>query len=1337
MKQKFFLFIVCLIPFSFWVTAQSSPAYKVRSLTIEDGLPQGFITGFVQDKQGFIWIATRDGLARYDGKEFKVFYHDGADSTSLASSVVRYISIDRANNIWIQYDNNAIDVLNPVTETIKHLSKEYPFTAVTTDKRDEIFSTVNFDKRNDAFILNDYKQQHAAELLYLNPQQKKLIKIALPPNEAGLSITSDTDGNIWVSSQRSLYMFRNEKLNKIYELPQKLQSELHEVDSLFIENAFRIKNNNLLFFGTMQSLWILNLRTNNWKSIHLPPSVATRNSDVIFSPTGDAYLKLAETLYKINSDTSLSLIFTNTLKYPNILASMIDRNNVFWIGTNTFGVRMIDLNESGFASYKIIKDFFYDVIPAWGNIAVNKNFVKGFNNDFVAGRSCLDKNGNLWISNFFYNELDGQKLSFNSLTKITKQHAYVYNIEDSLPDIKINRIVDVAFDAEDRCWVLLPFKGELAGVDLEHKKLLSSYTFDYQHNVNPLAFVAQGNILWIVYFNGLESFNTITKRFTSYRNQPGSQTFRDVRILSAAPDPINKNILWISTISNGLIRFNSSTLATQSFTTKEGLPNNTVYAIIIDKHGNFWCSSNKGIFRFNPRDYSVLSFTEKDGLQGNEFNGYQYIHFPDDKIAFGGTEGWTMFDPDSVRIDQYQPEIALTDIDINNQPVSKYDDWKGRSVVSTNTMHLSYNQNFLTFRFVALESNAPEKLQYRYQLTGIDKGWINAGTQNSANYTDLSPGTYDLKLNATNTDGIWSNHIKTVHIVIAPPWWQTWWAYVLYAVATACIIWLVFSARLKQAKAKQEIALKQKETEQLKAVDELKSRFFSNITHEFRTPLSLILSPVEQMQQHVNDAGFISRNLTVVHRNAQQLLRLINQLLDMSKIESGNMLLSFSRGDIKLFIEECVHSFYSSAKEKNIDLKFYASATEKEYLFDTDKIEKITFNLLSNAIKFTPENGNITVHLSIDKMNEHDNQLRLQVSDSGIGIDEEYQPYIFNRFYQIDTSSTRKYEGTGIGLALVKELVQLMNGSIELKSKKGEGTTFIVALPVQTATTEMVPQWNKTMSSADTLTVKIINTDTEVETAVKNNLPLILIVEDNDELRAFIAECLQKKYRTLSAANGKQALQIAKEELPEIIISDIMMPEMDGYALCKEIKSNVATDHIALILLTAKTAHESVMEGLISGADDYVTKPFHFDELELRIHNILQRQDRLRLFFQSQLKNPEASIQTKETENSFIANLYLILDEHLDDTTLSVEKLATKAAVSSRTLNRKLSSIVGLSANELIKQYRLKRSIEFLKSGNNVSETAYSVGFETHSHFTTSFKSFFGVTPSEYLHQNQ
>jgi len=575
--------------------------------------------------------------------------------------------------------------------------------------------------------------------------------------------------------------------------------------------------------------------------------------------------------------------------------------------------------------------------------------------------------------------------------------------------------------------------------------------------------------------------------------------------------------------------------------------------------------------------------------------------------------------------------------------------------------------------------------------------------------------------------------MRTIRILVTPEWMETWWAFTLYFAVIAGLVLLYVNYRLKQAKAKHQIILEHKEAEHLKAVDEMKSRFFSNITHEFRTPLSLIISPLEQILQDKELTPELSKKLSVVDRNAQHLLRLINQLLDMSKLETGNMKLALFLGELHSFVQDTVQLFKQNAETRHIKLKVDTTNAKGYYFFDSEKWEKILFNLISNALKFTPEDGEVSVKLfALEKDNEN-SLMQLQVSDTGIGIPEANIPFVFRRFYQVDESGTRKYEGTGIGLSLVKELIELMGGSIEVESKPGEGTDFKVSLPVKKGTGNIDAGLKQSLMIHEQ--VADLENVQELKTPIpgNNNLPLVLVVEDNEELCEFISQSLGNNYRILTASNGEEGLKVAIEESPEIIISDVMMPVMDGYTFCKKIKDSVQTDHIAVILLTAKASHHSVMEGLIVGADGYLTKPFHIDELHLRIHNILLRQEKLRLLFQAQLKNTDSDLEKNEGQHEFIIRLYKILDENLDDSTLTVEKLSSKLAVSHRTLNRKLSSLIGLSANEVIKQYRLKKSIEFLKSGSNVSEAAYSVGFETHSHFTTSFKAFFGITPTSYM----
>ncbi|HNP24981.1 MAG TPA: response regulator [Panacibacter sp.] len=1330
MNRFLLCFFITVSLFPPLLAQQQRTVSNVRSLTIEDGLPQGFLTGFAQDKQGFMWIATRDGLARYDGRSVKVFQHSEADSNTISMNVIRFLSIDQEDKLWIQYDNGAIDIMDPFTEKLRRLAKEKGFAAFTAPSFANSFSRIVQDSAGYLYRISYDQRFSTSEMRCVDEKLLTKKKIVFPPGESPCGLCSDKNNKVFASSLKALYVLDGGILKKLSDFSEDLKTGVKDFWR-GMAGIMEVNEQGDILIVTPTALWKFNVEKGQWKKTSFATAIPDASEyRLISAPNGDVFLREDNKIYRINSDESLTLLWTNELKPGNIISMTVDRNNILWVGTNTFGARMIDLNVSGFTSYKRVSNFFYDVLPI--PISVIKKYSNTPLNENERCFATIDKNGNLWINGFFYETIDGKTMSANSLVKIVGNHAVVYNIEPGKTDLRQWGIVKFVFDTENRCWGILPTSNRLFEVDLESKKFLSVYSLQNQGNPWPVFLTAHEDQLWILYTDAIISFNPATHVFKTFKDQPGLQAFRNTVLTMAVPDPIEKDVLWIGSLGNGMIRFDSKTATARSFTMNDGLPNNTVYAIVPDTKGYFWCSSNKGIFRFSPKDYSVLSFTAKDGLQGNEFNRTQFIHFPDGKIAFGGTEGITIFHPDSIKVDDYEPRVSLTDILINNEPLAKFAEWKDKAVPSIDTMRLIYDQNFLSFRFAGLEFTNPEKLQYRYMLTGIDKDWVNAGTQNSANYTNLAPGSYDLKINVTNTAGIWSPHGKTIHIIISPPWWETWWAYTFYLAAAVTIILTLFRVRLNEAKARQEIALKQKEAARLKAMDEIKSRFFSNITHEFRTPLSLILSPVEQMQQDASLSPVIKQGLGIVQRNARQLLRLINQLLDMSKLESGTMRLSLSRSNIHLFVQDCVNSFQQAAAGKNIHLLLEGDTPSQEYLFDTDKLEKILFNLLSNAIKFTSNGGEVIVHLAIDHDLVKGDQLVLRVADSGLGISEEKLPYIFDRFYQVDNSAARRYEGTGIGLALVKELAELLQGTVHASSQQGAGSVFVVSCPLQRAPTENVPQWQKTTKLSEAQS-PVTGLPAKATEPANSTGPLVLIVEDNEELRNFIAQSLADKYRVSTAAHGEAALLRAAEELPDIIISDIMMPGMDGYTLCKEIKTGKATDHIAVILLSAKNAQESVVEGLHSGADDYITKPFHFAELELRVHNMIQRQEKLRNFYQSQLSSTTHSNSVPEEPHPFIAELYSILDQNLDDTSLTVEKLASAAAVSSKTLNRKLTSLVGLTANELIRQYRLKRSLEYLKQGINISQAAYSVGFESPAHFSNSFKTLFGVTPSEYV----
>ena len=513
----------------------------------------------------------------------------------------------------------------------------------------------------------------------------------------------------------------------------------------------------------------------------------------------------------------------------------------------------------------------------------------------------------------------------------------------------------------------------------------------------------------------------------------------------------------------------------------------------------------------------------------------------------------------------------------------------------------------------------------------------------------------------------------------------------------------------------------------LSEVDEIKNRFFSNITHELRTPLTLILTPVEKLKNENHYSPADQRILSNVYKNTEQLLRLINQLLDISKIESKQMKVNPTIGDMAKFVEICVQQFSLQAKNRNIQLRYSNFNVSGNYFFDEEKWEKIIFNLLSNAIKFTPEGGEVTATIELIQHNE---TMQFIVADTGIGIRDEEKQKIFDRFYMADDSSTRKQGGTGIGLSLVKELTELMKGQIKVISSYGKGSTFIVQLPI---TVEEV-----STSSATSPLIKIEKTNialTELQGKAVNEGPLILVVEDNEELLSFIVDCLSPAWRILQASNGKLAWDIVLNELPDIIISDVMMPEMNGDELCQRVKEDVRTGHISVILLTAKAAHESRLAGLKKGADEYLTKPFHLDELELRLQNLVNQQERLRNHLQKELL-PESPLKKLPHINDiFIQNLYKELDELLISPNFSVDVLAQTMAMSQRTLNRKLKAILNISPLEFIRKYRLQKAAVLISAGYNISDAAYKVGFDTASYFTQCFKEEYGKTPTDFLNQ--
>jgi signal transduction histidine kinase/ligand-binding sensor domain-containing protein/DNA-binding response OmpR family regulator len=833
-------------------------------------------------------------------------------------------------------------------------------------------------------------------------------------------------------------------------------------------------------------------------------------------------------------------------------------------------------------------------------------------------------------------------------------------------------------------------------------------------------------IIWIGTGNGgLNRLDPSTGLFTHYY-----EPLQGLLSISAIHED-RKGNLWLGDYFHGLFFFDPLTGRTKHYTTANGLSHNSVTAIQPDAHSNLWLSTYKGLSRFNPVTGRFSTYTNTHGLNGMIFR-YPSFKSREGDLFFLSNQGVSTLGKNQIYDDPYPPKVALTDIAIFGQkaPIGRDKPLTTHSSVATK-ITLASNQNDITFHFAALHYNQSSKCQYQVKLEPYDRNWILTGNTRQIRYLALSPGSYTFRVKAANADGIWNPVGTSIQVIVLPPWWAARWAYLLYIAALGGLVFGFIRYRVNQGHQQQEIAFQQRETKRLHALDEVKTRFFSNITHEFRTPLSLIIAPAEKLLEEKNLSIPIQKSMDTIRRNARQLLHLINQLLDLSKLEVGNMNITEYRKDVIDFFTHQLELFQPMADQKRISLAFNPNDLTGSYVFDAPKWEHILSNLLSNALKFTPQNGSVT--LSLRKPDP--DRIEMTIHDTGIGIPADKLPYIFDRFYQVDDSRTRSYMGTGIGLSLVKELTDLLGGDVQVFSEISKGTRVVVNLParkINSPTTTKMP--------ADLLPYNGLTDGNSIEPVtptdeLKSNQPLILVVEDHEELREFIRESLSTEFRVVTAADGEEGWQLALQQVPDVVISDLMMPIMDGYELCHRLKNDSITDHIAVVLLTARSSQESRLEGLLYGADEYLTKPFNSVELQVRIRNIVAHQHKLREHYTRPLTTPDANWKSEAETNPFLQKIYRLLEGRLDDSSFGVDELADSLAMNRRTLHRKLSTLLNLSANDLIVQYRLKRAAELLMQGQPVSQTAYQVGFESPQYFAKVFKAFYQCTPTEFSYR--
>lgn len=1045
-----------------------------------------------------------------------------------------------------------------------------------------------------------------------------------------------------------------------------------------------------------------------------------------------------ETLYKVNANDPFSISDTS------FYFSYIDKTDNLWIGTRKGGVNHANLNVKSFNYYHA------------------DNAGKGLNSNEVRA-ICKDKMGRLWVG------LEDMGVTVIERTSKGNRYSYFNNKKG----IDNRRTRSLCCDKYGFVWI-----GTKGGLDRYDPRTntIKHYAADKQkpgNITNPNVFAmledSEGT-LWVGTYGGLARYDRTNDKFVylspaitggvqirviiedrrknlwiatedrgltklirtsnsddvskfkaiRYTHIEGNNnTLITNRLYSLVED--GAGMIWIAT-NMGLSRLNPQNNTLRNFFIKDGLPDDNIMGLLFDGKESIWISHKKGITRMNIRTFALQSFNVNDGLQSNEFNQNAcYRENKTGEIFFGGQNGLNSFFPDNIQINKHKPRMVLTQLSVMNQVLRPGLKINGRvvlqkSLLCTDEITLSWWDKTFSIEFAALHYANPLGNKYKYKLEGIDHQWTFASAyMRTASYSQLPSGTYTFKVYGSNSDGVWSDTPATLRIKILPPWWLAWWTIGLYILVGFLIVLFVIKYIASQLELKKN-----------EEIHQAKLKFFTEISHEFRTPLTLIIDPLDKIMSGQLTMDIVRQYSVVMQRNAKHLLTLINQLLDFRKLESGQLTLKIQKTDFVRFTKVLASAFNIMAEQRNIRFEVVSDIVSCNMGFDSSKINMVLNNLISNAFKFTPNGGEITVKL--EQSAELPVGIIIRVTDSGKGISKDDQAKVFDMFYQSD-KNTSYQSGSGIGLALTKELVLLHKGTIAIQSEVDKGTTFTVFLP-DNKNVITVSQREENIAGVNYLE----DAEDNIQQNVLKDLPLLLVVDDNADIRNYIEMNFSSFYQVVKAENGSKGFQSAIEIIPDIIVSDVMMPEMDGLEFCRQLKLDERTSHIPVILLTAKQSDESRVEGYETGADAYLTKPFSSVVLQAQIQNLLEQRQRLRELFRKGTNIEIKKIAINSTDEAFINKVVQHIHENLEDEEFNINALAELLNMSRSQFYRKIKALTNQSLLDFVTTIRMNKALEYLLSGEyNISETACKVGYSMSSNFSRTFTRHFGVSPSKYI----
>ncbi len=1327
---------------------------RFRHLSIDDGLSQNMITAICQDHKGYMWFGTRDGLNRYDGYSFRIYKADAYDDRAISDNYITAVYEDQAGNLWTGAMYGGLQLYDRENDNfIKINGKNFPpearhVSSLTGNAQNGLI--VSFLSGHIVALETPENKKINSETVF---QHNAVITQGKDELQIPVNATPAPDGLLWISGKKGYrtYDFRKKENTNPYrsyptyvrEYRNNLPAERRHDDSFspFLTSVQDLQwdDEGVFWISSFEGLYELNPK---------------RKEIVLYRFARGVYSFLpirgngGEKLILVDSDSDKLLLFnpsTGIVKKLDVARAddkeiadarfsvmKKSRDGSVWLGSNGRGVFFshpyLSLFEKGAIRYSDSQNLasgsiysllqrrsarsgkeqiLFSTLYSFGQQDI---FADGSINTYHSSKLrtralAEDGRGNIWLG------------SPDGLVKYDPEN----HSEKLMAPLKNSMIMSICTDSSGVVWF---------------SSFSTLFSFDPSDNtLKKFPILPEGNdklitlhystlypdadgSLWVGTAAGLFRFLPHEGKYDRvYHNDAQdllSLSSNEIKCIRADPR-LPEKYLWVGT-PTGLNRLDKATGSFLHFTTADGLPNNTVYGILDGEDGNLWLSTNRGLSLFDPRTKTFINFDVDNGLQSNEFNTGSYFKSRDGELFFAGINGYNRFYPENIIPGQQVVPIVISKAELVGAG-------KARPALSeTKRNVLRYDQNNISLTLASLDYVASEKITYAYRIANRDTSWINIGRNRNILLTNLSPGSYVFQGKGTDGLGRWNRQIVEITFTVSPPWWRSPLAYFLYAavfLAALLLVWRWYKNRLI---LQQNLENERKQAQAVLEMDRIKSRFLANITHEFRTPLTLINGHLEQLKDGSSGIPADDR-YKEMELNSRQLLGLINQLLDLSKIESGAYQVRYKAKDLELEIRTLTFSFSSLASQKNIRLEFKPGPlpASQKIIYDEGIVRTILTNLLSNAFRFTPPHGTIEVSLTYDGSAR---EIKIAVSDSGAGIPEEEQNRIFDRFYQSENPEKSSSGGSGIGLSLVKELALLHRGAVGVESEPKKGSCFTVILKEGFSVTDSGHSGEAVLyqGSGETTVQNPANGNSEES-------PVILIAEDHDELRRFIIDSLGNDYRYLETSGGTEALKIAAGQVPDLIISDVMMPGMDGLELCEKIKTHDTTSHIPLILLTARADQEDKMAGLENGADEYLTKPFSVNELRVRVKNILRNrkilQERYRASF---LQETEGN----KKENAYLRKVEEVIRHHAPDDMFGVERLAEAMSLSTAQLNRKIKAVTGQTTVIFIQNVRMKMALQLLRQGEkNIGEIAYSIGFENPGYFSKVFKKHFGFSPSE------